>query len=553
MLLLTLPTAAGTGALFLCAAIRTRGVGGAFACAAALMLVWMVSMVVVRGGDGSPGLASLIDPSAYAEVEEQANLWTPREKAAAVLETTPPLVANRLIWTFPPLLLLVVVLRRANRERLTLEPAPAERGPGRAADEPRADAAGPGPPPLAPPARPSWIGATCSEAVWHFALSFRGWATPLALLILAAMGVGGSFVHVVLHADGPLLPRPHLVGPLLLEFYYLIIVFMVAGFVGTMARRDDRLGYGEIADATPAPLGSRVAGRALAAAAVTVVFALTPVLAVWIVVALVVPDAFSLLDPLLYFGLRLAPSLLELCALVLLAHAVVRHAGAAHAIGAICAFFIVVNNELGVTTYPPAEFGVPPSITLSEFSGWSPWLAYLLTADLFKLAVAARDRRPGLARLAARHHAHHVSPMADRRGEAGRRGGGGGRGRRRAGRGSARRPARTAREAGRLRVRRRGDGGGRRVGGALVGRGGAVHGDGRRGDYRDRPGAPAGNRSLAPRRRALELPDPARLAAPRRGDRARHRRRPGGVGDRGAGPLRVAARRVRSHGFACGG
>ena len=62
------------------------------------------------------------------------------------------------------------------------------------------------------------------------------------------MGVGGSFVHIILHADGPLLPRPDLIEPLLVEFYYLVIVFMVAGFVGVMARRDDRAGFGEIAD-----------------------------------------------------------------------------------------------------------------------------------------------------------------------------------------------------------------------------------------------------------------------------------------------------------------
>ena len=388
LLILTLPSAVGTGAVFLCAAIRTRGVGGPFACAAAMMLVWMVAMVVVRGADADPAIASLLDPSAFAEVEEQSNLWTPREKAVGVLEMTAPLWANRLLWAFPGLLLLIIVLRRVERERLTLEREPAARGAGRAADGGNAD---PGParmPPLGPAARPSWLGATWSEAVWHFTLSFRGWAAPLALLILAAMGVGGAFIHVVLHADGPLHPRPHLVGPLLIEFYYLVIVFMVAGFVGTMARRDDRAGYGEVADATPAPLGSRVMGRALAAAAVTVLFALTPVLSVWIVVALAVPDAFSLLDPVLYFGLLLAPSLLELCALVLLAHALIRHAGAAHAAGVIFAFFIVVNNELGVTAYPPAKLGVPPSVTLSEFSGWAPWLGYVLTADLFKLIVA---------------------------------------------------------------------------------------------------------------------------------------------------------------------
>ena len=389
LLVLTLPSAAGLGALFLCAAIRTRALAGPFACAAALMLVWMVAMVAVRGGDANPALASLLDPSAFAEAEEQSNLWTPREKAVGVLQMTPPLVANRLFWTLPPLLLLGIVLRRTERERLTLEPAPAARAADRAAGETTAEPAGSRVHPLGPPARPSWLGATWNEAAWHVALSFRGWGTPLAMLVLAAMGVGGSFVHIILHADGPLLPRPDLIEPLLIDFYYLVIVFMVAGFVGVMARRDDRAGFGEIADATPAPLGSRVAGRALAAAAVTVVFALTPVLAVWTVTALATPDAFSLSDPTLYFGLLLAPSLLELCALVLLAHALIRHAGAAHAVGVICAFFIVVNHEMGVTSYPPAEVGVPPSITLSEFSGWAPWLGYVLTADLFKLAVAA--------------------------------------------------------------------------------------------------------------------------------------------------------------------
>ena len=389
LLILTLPSAAGLGALLLCAAIRTRSVAGPFALAAVLMLIWMVAMVVVRGGDGSPVLATLVDPSAFAEVEEQSNLWTPREKAVGVLQMTTPLAANRLLWTFPPLLLLGVVLRRVQRERLALERAPWVRGPGRAADGNAAERFDPDAPPLGAPRQPSWLGAAWSEAAWHFALSFRGWGTPLALLMLAALGVGGSFVHVILHADGPVLPRPDLLDPLLVEFFYLVLAFMVAAFVGVMARRDDRPGYGELADATPAPLGSRVAGRALAAGAVTVVFALTPTVSVWIVNALVVPDAFSPLDPVLYFGLVLAPSMLELCALVLLAHALVRHTGGAHAAGIICAFFIVVNHELGVTTYPPVEVAVPPSITLSEFSGWAPWLGYVLTLDLYKLAVAA--------------------------------------------------------------------------------------------------------------------------------------------------------------------
>ena len=391
LLVLTLPSAAGLGALFLCAAIRTRGVAGPFACAATLMLVWMVAMVVVRGGDANPALASLLDPSAFAEAEEQSNLWTPREKAVGVLQMTPPLLANRLFWTLPPLLLLGIVLRRVERERLTLERAPAPREPDRAAESRAAGPADPGAPPIGAAVRPSWLGAAWSEAAWHFTLSFRGWATPLALLILAAMGVGGAFVHVVLHADGPLLPRPGFVEPMLVEFYYLVIVFMVAAFVGVMARRDDRAGYGEIRrrhSRAPRQPGGRP--RPCRGAAVTVVFALTP--------APRGVDRDAARRPRRLQPRRPVP--------LLRARARTGPAGAVRAGapgpradsprggGPRRPASSARSSSWSTTRWasPPTRrprVGVPPSITLSELSGWAPWLGYLLTADLFKLAVAA--------------------------------------------------------------------------------------------------------------------------------------------------------------------
>lgn len=389
LLLFTLPTAAGVGALFLCAAIRTRSVAGPFAVAAMLMLVWMAAMVVVRGGDASPAAATLLDASGFAEIEEQTNLMTPREKAVAVVELTPPLLANRLIWTLPPLLLMAFVLRRVGREPLALEKSPATRRRSAAAPEATPDTAPEAAAPTLPAAVASWRRATWNEATWHLKLSFRGWGTPLALAMMVATGVGGAFVHVVLHADGPLQPRSGIVEPMIIEYFYLVVVFMVAAFVGVMARRDDRTGWNEISDATPAPVGTRVVGRALASLCLTVAFALTPLVAVWIVTGLALPGAFSLADPAPFFGLLLAPALLEIAALVLLAHALVRHAGAAHAVSVICAFIIVVNHELAVTTYPPAEFGVPAHATVSEFAGWGPWINHLLTADLFKLAIVA--------------------------------------------------------------------------------------------------------------------------------------------------------------------
>ncbi len=387
LLFFTLPTAAGVGALFLCAAIRTRSVAGPFAVAALLMLVWMVAMVVIRGGDASPAVASLLDSSGFAEIEEQTNLMTPREKEAAVIQLTPPLLVNRLVWTLPPLLLMAIVLRRVGRERLALERAPAVRRRYAAAPEAAPETAPEATRRRLPATATSWPRATWNEAAWHLKLSFRGWGTPLALALLVMTGVGGAFVHVIFHADGPLQPRSGVVEPMIIDYFYLVVVFMVAAFVGVMARRDDRTGWNEISDATSAPVGTRVVGRALASLCLTLAFALTPLLAVWIVTALTLPEAFSLAQPAPFFGLLLAPALLEITALVFLAHALIRHAGAAHAASVICAFIIVVNHELAVTTYPPAEFGVPVHATVSEFASWGPWMTHVLTADLFKLAV----------------------------------------------------------------------------------------------------------------------------------------------------------------------
>ncbi|MCY4121963.1 MAG: ABC transporter permease, partial [Acidobacteria bacterium] len=125
LLVLTVPSALGSGALFLCAAIRARSMTGPFVVAAGMLLFSMVSMVVLRGGDVNPAVATMLDPSAQAEVEEQTDRWTPLQKRTGVLAMTAPLAANRVIWTLPPLLLLGVLLRRLDRERLVLERAPA--------------------------------------------------------------------------------------------------------------------------------------------------------------------------------------------------------------------------------------------------------------------------------------------------------------------------------------------------------------------------------------------------------------------------------------------
>ncbi|MDE2711983.1 MAG: ABC transporter permease [Acidobacteriota bacterium] len=401
MALFIVPGTLGLGALFVWAAVRTRGSRGPFALAAAVMLVWMIALSIIRGTEAHLEVASMLDPAGFSEVEEQTLLWTPQEKRTSALVHTAPLVVNRLLWLFGPLLFSVLALARLRREQLTLE-----RAPNRKARQPAAGLrdrkarrfggrflrrrpAPPGGPLPGRPAAPSWIRVAMQEAAWHLAVSLRGWGILFAALTFLIVTVWGGLFSVTQYADGPLIPRSAVVLPALGDFSYVIIVFLAAGFAGAMLRRDARPGYAEIVDAAPAPLGSRLAGRLVAVAGLTLAITLVPALAALVTMALAAPDSLNALDPLLFFALMLGPPILELAGITVLAHALFSNAGIAYAVGMIGAFVAIVNNEIGVVTYPPGQFGIPVMVVLSEFSGWAPWVGPLAAGGAFKLGLLA--------------------------------------------------------------------------------------------------------------------------------------------------------------------
>lgn len=404
--LFIIPGSIGMGALYTWAATKTRSVGGPFAAATVVVVIWMISMIALRGGGTFVGLATVLDPSGYGEVETQTSLWTPREKESSALAMTLPLLANRVIWLVLPLVGFVVSLLRLKREQLVLEKDPnwasarAAGGPwrrlagllghrpaaGEVAGLPTATAGEAGAlGPLVPSSARSWLRVAWNEAVWHLGVSVRGWGLLLAGFLLMAMFVGSSIVNVGWHSDGPFLPRSWHLLPIAAEQSYVVVAFMIAGFVGVMARRDDRPGFGEVVDATPAPLGTRIAGRAMAALGLTLALTLLPAVSAWIVMALMVPDALSWADPLLYFGVVMGPAILELCALTVAVHALIRKSGPAHAIAMILVFVAIINHELSLIGYRSFQFGIPVHEEVSAASGWSPWLAQVLTGNALKL------------------------------------------------------------------------------------------------------------------------------------------------------------------------
>ncbi len=385
-LLFTLPPALGLGALYMTVTMRTRSVGGSFAAAALLSSVWMFSMVILRGGDVDPFVATLLDPTGYGEAEHQVLSWTPEQKSSSLLALTPALLINRIIWGALPVCAFAIALVRVRRERLTLARAPARPIRDEFSRHDDIDIS-----PWRDASRsiqsPRWGRALWVELSWQTrrALGFRG--TQLAAICLGLLAVAGSFVHVVGHAEGPLVPRPHLVTPMLLEFSYIIVVFAIAGIAGAIARGDDHLGFDELLDVTPAPEWVRQLARIGAALVVTAMFSFIPALASVIVTALAAPGAVDVMFPFRDALLGVLPAMFELCALMLLAHAVVRRTGPAYALAILLAFVCIINHELGLVSYSPFELAIPAHVELSELTGFAPWRGFRLTLALHKLAI----------------------------------------------------------------------------------------------------------------------------------------------------------------------
>jgi len=384
-LIFTLPLAAGAGALYLIAAIRTRSVAGPLAVAAMLMTCWMLAMVVLKGNHSGPFWATLFDPSGFAEAEHQVvDQWTPQQKSSALLALTPALVWNRLLWGVLPLLALAGVLWRVRRQALVIGRESGVRRASAAVAAKPSDAISPR---CAPVAHVHPWHSARSEMRWQIQHVLRQrwlwWALPF--LVLLAM-VGG-YTHVVQHAWGPLTPRLEVTMPVLKDLFYLICVLMLAGMVGVAARRDEQSGLGEMFDAAPMPPWVRVMGRAAAALTCALLLTLIPALGGIGLGLLLAPGGVNVLDALLYQGLALLPALLEVTALTLLVHALIRRAGMAYAASMLVAFILVVNNETGLVTYPPYQIGLGVEIKLSSITGLGPWFGKLLVSDGFKLAL----------------------------------------------------------------------------------------------------------------------------------------------------------------------
>ncbi|OLF53746.1 hypothetical protein [Pseudomonas chlororaphis] len=376
---LLLPVSTGIGALYYLLALRSRGLAAPFALATLLMLLWMFAVVVLKGGQINPLLAASLDPSLFTFAQAQVETWTAAQKSQALLALTPGFWLNRGLWCVLPLLLLAGVLARTTRQGLM------GRRSGAVLAEPPMRLA-PGTRLPGPLLASRWALALWREARWQLRQVCARKVWWLALGLLAVMGVLSGFVHGVWHARGPMVPRADLTLPLLSSALFLVIAFVVAALVGLICRRDDVEGLGAMLQATPAPVWLRMLGQVLCVLLATLLLALVPGLASLLISAIAAPQSLAPGFVLIYQLLVFAPPLLELAMLTVLVHALIRRSGLAYATSMLLTFFLVLNHELGLVSYPAYAMAIPAHVALSALTGWAPWLPYLATLAGWKLA-----------------------------------------------------------------------------------------------------------------------------------------------------------------------
>ncbi|WP_413662053.1 ABC transporter permease [Microbulbifer sp. CNSA002] len=385
---LQIPASIGIGALYFVATLRTRSLAGPFGLAAALMMLWMFAVIVLRGGNINPQLATVMDPSLFTFVYTEVTSWTPLQKSTSLLPFTLGSVLNRILWCLVPLLALAACLKYLRRETLVLEEAakPARAKAAKKAATRKVKDFSSSKPDTASVGRS--LRQLMLEARWRLfhVWSSRAWWVGVAVLVI--MGVASSFTQIIWHAEGPMAPRLEMLLPLLKDVIFLVIAFVIAALTGLVCRRDQVPGFDDMLSATPAPDYTRLFGVALTVFAMTVLLALLPGLSGIIAVLLTAPASVDIVQAFTYQLLIVTAPLLELSMMVLLVHALFRHAGFAYSMSMFVTFILVLNHELELVHYPPYEVGITAHIQLSALSGWEPWIGYLLALDGFKVALA---------------------------------------------------------------------------------------------------------------------------------------------------------------------
>ncbi|MEC8327168.1 MAG: hypothetical protein VX100_13960 [Pseudomonadota bacterium] len=377
---LIIPTCMGVGAIYMMITLYTRTLAGPMGAAVLLILLWMLSAAILVEGDISTTAASILDPSVFSFALAETQYWTPTQKQSAYLPLSDIFLINRLIWGVLPVLLLGVVIKRISREHLISSRDKKAKTPKSKISliQPINS--------LSSVVNPTqnWLQAFFFETRWQLARVINNKAIWAAILVLLCVGISNTFIHVIWHAEGPLLPDPGMTQTALGKSLHLVLFFIIAGVVGIMCRRDHIAGIGDMLDGLATPTILRSGARALAVVLITTLLTMTPALSAIIVTLLTDANYLNVSFAFATQLLVILPSQIECAMVVFFVHALVRRTGLAYGASMFVVALLIANHELELINYPPFELGIPARFTFSSLTQWAPWLDYVLLLGFFK-------------------------------------------------------------------------------------------------------------------------------------------------------------------------
>ena len=380
LLWLIIPTCAGIGAIYMMMTLLTRSLAGPMGAAVFLILLWMLSAAILVEGDISPVAASILDPSMFSLALAETDAWTPVQKQSEFLPLSDIFLINRALWGLLPVSLLAVALLRVSREHL-ISANDKKSAPPKQSLKSNTPAMGSA---LSISPSQNWLLAFFYECRWQLQQVLGNRVIWAAMLVLLCVGISNTFIHVIWHPEGPLLPDPGMTQSALGKSLHLVIFFIIAGVVGIMCRRDHVTGIDDMLDGLSTPSILRTGARAVAVVLITTLLTITPAFSAIIVTLSTDPHYLNISYA---FGVQLLvilPTQIECAFVIFLVHAAIRRTGLAYGASMFVVCILIANHELELINYPPFELGIPARITFSSLTGWEPWLNYAVLLGAFK-------------------------------------------------------------------------------------------------------------------------------------------------------------------------
>lgn len=399
-LYLTLPNILFSAAVIFSVAALVRSTAAAYITAVVIMVAAGFAGELMGEMDNQT-LAALLDPFGETAFRLVTRYWTVEEKNSALLPIGGVLLWNRILWTAVSAGIFVLCARRFSFT---------DRKAGRVAVKDPDVAPAPVQVELPQVRREHGLRAHWRQyrrIAWG---DLRGMLKGTAFMIVAGIGLVNMFFGLAFSTslyENEILPVTYHVVDMMRGSFDLFTMILIVFYSGLLVWKEREPKLDEVHDATPVPLGARLAGKYTA---------LVMLLAVLLVGSAIGGMLFQLvkgytrLEPGVYVGMYILPGLVgfsTMAALSFLVHVLVNNKYVGYGVF-IAVMFLpgLLWNALDVNSNL-VSFGGAPGILYSDMNtygtalkGWlwfkAYWWAFALLLLLLSMAFWVRGKESGL-------------------------------------------------------------------------------------------------------------------------------------------------------------